>query len=146
MDVEVFRELLPHMIHLTSVQRFLIACEREGGIAEVEKHDALIDLSSVCHDFIMDDYDSMNAAQFDMGTEALTRAISYGCIDNVQILLDQGAKLVGRTQLFVGWAKKEPEKFAALQTLFGREGSPRVELRRSHLDPCTCRHRCEGMF
>ncbi len=145
-DLEVFQELLLHVVLLTQVQRFLIACEREGGIAEVEKHDpAILDLASTSDDAVLNDFGGMKSDQFVIGTEAVARAVTYGCIDNVEILLDRGAKVVGRTQLFVGWATKEPEKFTALQALFSRETSPRVEIRKTRFDPRTYRHHREGI-
>ena len=146
-DLADFVELLGFLTHVPPVKRFLAACQIEGAIEEVEKRDGILDLNAPttrdeCMPFEVDN----SSASFVLGAQALKRAIFYGHIANVEILLDRGVTADDEIQVMTDWTTTEPEKFLVLQKLLSDERSPRVAVcDRTYPDPRLLWRRGQGL-
>lgn len=131
-DLKAFGELLGYLTCVTPVQRFLIACQKEGGIQEVEKHDVVLDLNMhVSHSDIEHPSVGLDQRTFPLTlrVEALRRAIYADVVANVETLLDQRANFDGemKAAVYEKWLNTEPEKVQVLHFRLSRQG-PRVVL------------------
>ena len=123
-----FVELLDFLPAVPPLKRFLAACEIERAIEEVDKRDGILDLDTpTSEDDIMPFEFDRSPASFVLGEQALKRAIFYGKIANVEILLKRGVRADDEIQVMTNdWTTTEPEKFRRLQELLSDERSPRV--------------------
>ena len=123
-----FVELLDFLPAVPPLKRFLAACEIEGAIEEVDKRDGILDLDTpTSEDDIMPFEFDRSPASFVLGAQALKRAIFYGKIANLEILLKRGVRADDEIQVMTNdWTTTEPEKFRRLQELLSDERSPRV--------------------
>ena len=127
-EFDVFGELLGKLTHATPVQRFLVACQREGGIQEVEKHDGVLDLSTpISRSRVLNR--EVPVTTLTLGIEALRRAITFEIPANVEILLERGVESADEIRAGVHhwWPESDADKFYEIQRLLSRR-SPRVVL------------------